>query len=113
MGDGLCMPGLPGYPQTDYVTLSCGGTTITGEGDTLTIDWAARPDRCFDGDCGWNTAWEMVVSPAVATSSSGSGEVSGLPFACAKSKAALQSVVTTENLLRNANSKSVHNSFWP
>jgi hypothetical protein len=56
LGDpsGFCQPGQSIYPSTEYVTMSCYDTTVTGAGDTLTISWAARPIRCFEGGCGWN-----------------------------------------------------------
>jgi hypothetical protein len=58
--DGFCQPGQWSFPQTDYVALSCYHTTVSGEGDTLTIDWVALPKQCFEGGCGWNYAVEFV-----------------------------------------------------
>jgi len=47
--------------STAYVTLDCENTSVTGVGDTLTINWRVRPEQCFDPDCGWNYAGELVT----------------------------------------------------
>jgi hypothetical protein len=52
------------FPLTDYVAMSCYWTTVTGAGDTLTINWAALPIQCFEGGCGWNYAIELVGDSA-------------------------------------------------
>jgi hypothetical protein len=47
--DGFCQPGQWSFLQTDYVTLSCSHTSVSGEGGTLTINWAVRPEQCLEG----------------------------------------------------------------
>jgi hypothetical protein len=56
-----CQPGQSAFKGTAYATLSCRHTTVSGAGDTLTIAWAVRPEQCFEGGCGENTAYEYVV----------------------------------------------------
>jgi hypothetical protein len=56
--------GQHSFPLTDYVAMSCYWTTVTGAGDTLTINWAALPIQCFEGGCGWNYAIELVGDSA-------------------------------------------------
>jgi len=62
LGDaqGFCQPGQSSFPQTDYVVLSCYDTTVSGEGDTLTVNWRVLPKQCFADGCGWNYAVELV-----------------------------------------------------
>jgi len=57
---GVCRPGQVRSLSNDYVTLDCGASSVSGEGDTLTINWRVRPERCFEGGCGWNYAVEFV-----------------------------------------------------
>jgi hypothetical protein len=59
-GGGVCRPGQGRSVSTDYVTLNCGARSVSGEEDTLTINWRVRPEQCFDDDCGWNYAVEFV-----------------------------------------------------
>ena len=61
LGGGFCRPGQPMSLSTAYVTLDCGSSSVSGEGETLTINWHARPERCFEGGCGWNYAVEFVA----------------------------------------------------
>ena len=61
IGGGTCQPGDPTSLSTQEVTLDCGGTTVSGVGDTLAIAWQVRPERCFDSSCGWNHAVELVT----------------------------------------------------
>jgi len=61
LGGGSCQPGDPTSLNTTYVTLDCANTSVSGVGDTLTIDWRVRPDACFMGGCGWNYAVEFVT----------------------------------------------------
>jgi hypothetical protein len=61
LGGGLCRPGQARSLSTEYVTLDCSGTSVSGAGDTLTINWRAKPEQCFVGGCGWNYAAEYVT----------------------------------------------------
>ena len=54
-------PGGLGVSSRGYVTLDCRHTIVSGEGGTLSIDWVARPDRCFVEDCVWNYGAEIVT----------------------------------------------------
>jgi hypothetical protein len=60
-GGGICQLGQAKPLITDYVTLDCRDTSVSGEGDTLTINWHVRPERCFDDGCDWNRAYEYVI----------------------------------------------------
>ena len=64
LGGGFCRPGQAKPLMADYVTLDCRDTNVSGEGDTLTINWHACPEQCFDDDCGVNTAYELVIDSA-------------------------------------------------
>jgi hypothetical protein len=44
--------------------LDCAHTTVSGDGDTLSINWHVRPEQRFDGGCGWNRAYELVSDSA-------------------------------------------------
>jgi len=59
--DGFCQPGQWSSLHTDDVTLSCRHTVVSGEGNTLTINWLVRPEQCFVGGCGWNYAVEPIT----------------------------------------------------
>jgi len=59
-----CLPGQPVTLTSHFTTLDCENSSVSGEGDTLTISWRVRPERCFIGDCGWNYAYEYVVDSA-------------------------------------------------
>jgi len=61
LGGGVCRPGQPITRSTGYVTLDCQNSSVSGTGDTLTINWAVRPEQCFVGGCGWNYGVEYVV----------------------------------------------------
>ena len=60
-GGGSCQLGQEKLLSTDYVTLNCRATTVSGEGDTLTIDWVVRPLQCFIGGCGVNRAFGLAI----------------------------------------------------
>jgi len=60
-GVGACQPGEPGFLGTEYITLDCSATSVSGTGDTLAINWHARPNQCFAGGCSWNYAAEYVA----------------------------------------------------
>ena len=61
VGGGTCKPGQSGTLSTDYITLDCGSTSVSGSGETLTINWHVRPETCFDGTCGLNMAYGLVM----------------------------------------------------
>jgi len=61
LGGGACQPGDSQFLTTPFVALDCGNTTVSGVGDMLTINWHVRPERCFQGGCGWNYAVELVT----------------------------------------------------
>ena len=63
-GGGYCRPGQAVSIGTAYVTLDCGGTSVSGAGDTLTVNWRVRPEQCFEGGCGENSAYELVLDSA-------------------------------------------------
>jgi len=63
-GGGICRPGQTRFLSTDNATLDCVHTTVSGDGDTLTINWHVRPERCFDDSCGWNSAYGLVSDSA-------------------------------------------------
>lgn len=58
---GTCQPGAADlFLSNDYLTLSCPNSTVSREGEILTIDWVFRPQKCFDDECGVNIAIEYV-----------------------------------------------------
>ena len=59
-GGGFCVPGQAQSRSTDYVTVDCANTTVSGADDTLTINWRVRPEQCFSGGCGRNLAYGYV-----------------------------------------------------
>jgi len=62
LGGGSCQPGQPDtILSTPYVSLDCENSSVSGAGDTLTINWHVRPDACFVGGCNWNYAAELVT----------------------------------------------------
>jgi hypothetical protein len=63
-GRWLLQPGQWRFPHTGYVTLHCRHTSVSGEGDTLTISWVMRPERCFIGGCGEHIAYGYVLDRA-------------------------------------------------
>ena len=64
LGGGSCHPGEGKFLITGYVILDCRDSSVSGVGDTLTINWAVGPWRCFAGGCGVNTAYEFVMDSA-------------------------------------------------
>ena len=60
-GGESCHPSEEKFLTTDYVILDCRNSSVSGEDDTLTINWNVGPDRCFAGGCGMNTAYEFVI----------------------------------------------------
>jgi len=73
MGGGFCQPGRRRFLHTDDVTLCCRHTTVSGEGDTLTINWRLRPERCFAGGCGEYIAYGYVIDRAGLSDSAETG----------------------------------------
>jgi hypothetical protein len=61
MDGGFCRPGQAKSLSTDYITLDCGSSSVSGEGDTLTVTLHVRPEQCFVGGCGWNYAVGFVT----------------------------------------------------
>ena len=57
----ICRPGQPVAIETDFARLDCGGSSVTGIEETLTITWHIQPKQCFTGGCGWNYAFELVT----------------------------------------------------
>jgi len=60
-GGGICWPGQAKVLATGTVRLDCRNTSVSGEGDMLTVTWRVRPEQCFEGGCGWNYAVEFVA----------------------------------------------------
>ena len=61
LGGGYCRPGQAKTLSTSYVSLDCANTSVSGEGDTMTINWRVLPKQCLEGGCGWNYAFEFVT----------------------------------------------------
>ena len=64
LGGGACHPGTNRLLVTQHVIVDCRDTSVSGVGDTLTINLAVGPLRCFAGGCGENTAYEYVSDSA-------------------------------------------------
>jgi hypothetical protein len=47
--------------HTGHVTLDCQNSSVSGTGDTLTLNWHVRLEPCFVGPCGWYHAVESVL----------------------------------------------------
>jgi len=61
LGGGACRPGQLRSLNTPYVMLDCQNSSVSGTGDTLTVNWHMRPEQCFEGGCSWNYAVEFVA----------------------------------------------------
>jgi len=60
----VCRPGQPAFVETDSVMLDCGNSSVSGQDDTLTINWHVLPKQCPLDGCGWHCAIEFVMDRA-------------------------------------------------
>lgn len=57
----VCRPGQSITLTTPYAALDCRNSSVSGTGDTLSVDWHVLPMECPADGCGWNYVFEFVI----------------------------------------------------
>lgn len=58
---GWCTPGMAQTVTNRYVSVDCGRTAVTGQADTLTIQWSITPLAPFSGSLGQYQVYLRVL----------------------------------------------------
>lgn len=65
---GWCAPGAARVLSNSYARLDCGTTAITGQFDTLTVQWTITPIASFSGSLGTYQAYLRAMDMSGARS---------------------------------------------